>query len=334
MKRWLWWLVLAVVAGLVAVVLAPGRAKAAPVDLRQIIPSATDPAIDTANDPHLVAPPQAGPAEGLLFVFLPGSDGTPSQTTQVLGQAAALGFRTIGLNYPNSPSVGQRCGSDVDCYGPLRQTVFDGTPSPKSDVNAANSIQHRLVALLEHLQREYPSEGWSAYLRSDGTPAYDKIVFSGVSQGAGEAAYIGKIRELAGVVMFSGVVDSSSAIGSDPAPAAWTTGAGRTPIERYTALAHVGDIFYRSIRANWTALGMDALGPATVISDSAPPYGGTHELLMSSPSWHFGIIDHAMPVGDRLLRTCPNGTPALAPAWRYLMLTAAGLPVTDLPASC
>jgi hypothetical protein len=195
-----------------------------------------------------------------------GSFSKPTAYTELLGQAADLGFHTIGLSYPDTPTVGQRCGNDLGCYGPLRQSVFDGMPSPRSDVDAANSIQHRLAALL-----------------------------------------------------------------SDT-PAGWIAGDHLTPLNHYAGFVHVDDPFSRKIRADWTALGLDGLG-ATDLNNGLPPSGGTHELLMTTPSAR-GLTAHALPVVDGTTPLCGNKTPQLGPVWRYLMLTAAGLPIPQLRSTC
>ncbi|MFJ4654279.1 BPSS1187 family protein [Nocardia sp. NPDC088792] len=336
MKRSLVWLLVLglVVAGITAC--THGRAAANPVDLRQIAPSSTDPAISSPDNPHLVAPVQPGPASGLLFVNLGGSGSTPNDYTELVGQAASLGFHSIGLSYPDKPTVAQRCGKDLDCYGPLRQNVFDGAPDPHSSVDAANSIQHRLVALLQTLQQQYPAEGWGDFLGQDGLPVYDKIVFAGHSQGGGEAAYIGKLHRLAGVVMFSSVVDSNAAENpvADPTPASWVNADHLTPIANYTGVVNVGDPFVKSIRADWTALGLDSLGAPAQVGAVAAPFGGTHELVTKEGLNLDPLRNHLSPVVDQATPKCPNGTPELAPAWTYLMLTAAGLPVPDLSNAC
>ncbi|WP_030517071.1 hypothetical protein [Nocardia sp. NRRL WC-3656] len=201
-------------------------------------------------------------------------------------------------------------------------------PSPRSDVDAANSIQRRLAALLGALQRQDPAEGWGQFLGPDGLPVYDKIVVAGHSQGGGEAAYIAKVRRVAGVVMFSSIVDSSL---SDT-PAGWIAGDHLTPLNHYAGFVHVDDPFYRKIRADWTALGLDGLG-ATDLNNGLPPSGGSHELLMTTPSAR-GLTAHALPVVDGTTPLCGNKTPQLGPVWRYLMLTAAGLPIPQLRSTC
>ena len=53
----------------------------------------------------------------------------------------------------------------------------------------AESIVARLVAALRALDRQAPREGWGAYLDGD-QPRWDRILVSGLSQGAGMAAFI------------------------------------------------------------------------------------------------------------------------------------------------
>jgi hypothetical protein len=122
--------------------------------------------------------------------------------------------------------------------------------------------------------------------------------------------------------MLSSIVDTDST--NPPTPATWVTAGHATPIERYAGLAHVDDTFYRKIRANWNALGLDALGPAVDASTARAPYGDTHQLVISEPAGLNGLSAHASTGNDLFTPTAPDGTPVLAPVWEYLLHTAAG----------
>lgn len=98
-----------------------------------------------------------------LFVFFPGSGAVPMQYQLLLREAAHLGYYSVGLNYPNSISVGKLCKRerDPDCYGAVRQEVFSGQDATALvDVSRSNSITNRLTKLLDYLHDQQPTAGW------------------------------------------------------------------------------------------------------------------------------------------------------------------------------
>ena len=123
-----------------------------------VLPAATDAAIGSPAAAHTVAVPEK--PNGRLVVFLPGTAGEPSGYTKFVRQAAASGFDAIGLSYPNSSAVKTLCEDDLDCYGTVRQNVFDGTSaSDQSSVEPVDAVQHRLAALLAYLDEQQPGHG-------------------------------------------------------------------------------------------------------------------------------------------------------------------------------
>jgi hypothetical protein len=66
------------------------------------------------------------PANGKLFVILPGTFGVPSDYQDILVEAEHLGYDVIGLSYNNDILVGTLCGAhtgtspSTDCYGSTR----------------------------------------------------------------------------------------------------------------------------------------------------------------------------------------------------------------------
>jgi hypothetical protein len=98
----------------------------------------------------------------------------------------------------------------------------------------AESIVNRLVKLLEYLDRHYPGDNWGSYLQS-GAPDWSRIVVSGLSQGAGMAAYIAKRESVARVVLFSSPWDF---FGPAKTPAPWLSEPSATPSNRWFAEYH------------------------------------------------------------------------------------------------
>jgi hypothetical protein len=314
------------VAAIALLAIVPPAATAAErhpaaLTVLRVPPSATAGDTSAPNHRHVVVYDRRRRSNGRLLVFLPGTDAKPSCCELFLRETARLGYRAIGLTYPNGESVTARCRDDLGCYGRVRQNVFDGrSASAASSLPASNAVQHRLTALIRYLARRHPREGWSRFLRH-GRPDYRRIVFAGHSQGGGEAAYIARVRRLAGVVMLSAPVDAVA--GAPPVPAYWLKAAHRTPVARYAGLVHTADPFAGRVAVAWAALGLDRFGAPSSVDGVPAPFGGSHELLTSLPV-DGGFAAHASTAADGFTPRCANGTPALAVVWRYLLQIAAG----------
>ncbi|MBV8160844.1 MAG: hypothetical protein JO265_07975, partial [Acidimicrobiia bacterium] len=249
-----------------------------------------------------------------------------------LDEAAALGFHAVGLTYNNTVAVGSRCLNNLACYGTVRHNVFDGSqPSAYSAVPPADGVEHRLSALLGYLARTYPGEGWGSFLVG-GRVGYGSIVMSGHSQGGGEAAFIGTLRPLAGVVSLSSPPDTNDQ--HQAAPWLSTVASGATAGGQYFAFYHQGDPFAPRIRADWTAMGLDGLGPLTSVDTQGPPYGLTHELTSSAPVPRVVLADHDATAVDNAQPLCRDGRSAYVPVWRYLLQRAAAVAVTSSGSGC
>jgi len=293
---------------------APAPAPTTATTVHSVAPLQTDPAISTAFEPHIaVAPAHAFVPR--LVVFLPGTNGTPAAYSKILDVAGSAGAHAIGLMYPDTLAILQDCGDDPACYFPIRLQKFDGVPrSPIDPVAPRDAILNRLVKLLAYLDGNFPSEGWGAFL-SGGAPVWSSIVLAGHSQGAGEAAAIGKVVTLARVAQFSGTVDAVMTARGTIAPATWVSAPGATPASAHYGFDHTLDDFYAKIIVDWSALGQDAFGPRMLVESSSPPYGGSHELITS-----LGVgFPHGSTAGDGATPLDANGAPLFAPVWRYVL---------------
>jgi len=279
----------------------------------RVRPSETSGAITGWDDEHYawIARSTVGRA-GRLLVLLPGTGGQPSHAQLVAREAAKEGYRVVGLMYPDDRAVASECPGDTACMSRMRDEIVRGEDrSPHVTVDAGNSIDGRLVALLEWLDAEHADEGWGAYL-DGGAPRWSDIAVGGLSQGGGHAAYIGTIREVARVVMFGAPTD-----GVAGAAVAWTS-SSVTPAARYYGFAHARDPF-ASIGPNWIGLGLGAFGAETLIDDSAPPYGDTHMLRTDRlPATGSYAHAHSSVFAD-FATPRVGGEPVFAPAWRYML---------------
>jgi dienelactone hydrolase len=271
-----------------------------------IRPSATDPAIRRFDDPHYVVFAAHVKADGPLLVFMPGTGGRPANTTAFADVAARQGYRVIGLEYTDTPAIGQVCprNPDPNCAAQTREKrTFGDDATGVIDDPPEESIVNRLTKLLALLDRQHPDDGWAQYL-ANGQPVWTRIAVSGLSQGAGMAAYIAKKTTVARVVLFSSPWDF---YGRSRELAPWIRGgSGATPAERWFAAYHAkeptADLIeraYRALRIPGSQIRRFTLEPAMARGVRAAYH----------PS---GVANGATP---RL----PDGTPAYADDWRFLV---------------
>jgi hypothetical protein len=213
--------------------LQPAQPSAAdPLQVRTVPQQAGTSEYDAPNvaisDPSL-------PRDAPLVLFLPGTGGNPANSTAFLRFIAQLRYRVIGLNYPDVPAVVSVCprDPDPDCSGNFRAMRVDGSGpgAPGVRNSPADSITGRLVHALRALEAEDPRGGWARYLDGD-QPRWSRIVVSGLSQGAGMAAYIAKQHEVRRVVLFSSPWDFQ---GAAKTPARWFGQPSATPMNRWYA---------------------------------------------------------------------------------------------------
>jgi hypothetical protein len=255
-----------------------------------------------------------GRAATKLIVLLPGTNGAPANGREIGRVAAEQGYRVIGLMYPDDRAVVSECAGDPtpDCMELMRQEIVQGGDvSPHAMVDATNSIDGRLVDLLELLHADYPGENWDAFL-AGGSPKWDVIAVGGLSQGGGHAAWIARHRRVPRVVMFGAPADGYS---GQVAP--WMQ-LGATPSDRYYGFRHERDPF-TSITPNWLALGMGSFAAAKVVDAATTDFGGSH-MLVTGLLPATGTFDHAHPsvYADGAVPRS-SGRPVFDAAWRYLL---------------
>lgn len=288
---------------------------------REILPAATSALITTNLSGHYaINPSPAVAARGKLLVMLPGTGAVPRFYRQILRVGAARGHHSIGLTYPNDDAVGDLCGASAapDCPALARREIITGADmSPLVTVNAANSINGRLAALIQHLNGLYPTEGWGQYL-AGGVPDWSRISVAGHSQGSGHAAFMGKIVTLDRVVMFSGPGDF---VGAALAP--WLSQPGLTPVARYYGFTHSADelVPQSLILAAWAALGLGAAGAPVNIDGVAAPYAGSRQLLTSAPP-NLAVFNaaprHSATIVDAITPVTATGAFVYQPVWEYM----------------
>lgn len=292
---------------------------------REISPAAVNPLVTTNIAGHFVVTPNpAVSAQNRLFVMLPGTGGIPRYYREIVRTGALRGYHSIGLTYPNDAAVIDLCTQslDPDCAGKVREEVLTGQDrSPIVSVNRDASIIGRLEDLVGYLDRTYPSEGWGRLLFG-GTLDWSRVTVAGHSQGAGHAAYLGKLRSLDRLVMFSGPSDLGLA---NATPARWLSLPNATSAERQFGFTHTGDelIPLALVDQNWTLLGLAEFGPSVSVDNATANYEMSHRLLTSAPPNPNspGSVPqprHSSTVVDAVTPLNADGTPLYRPVWIYL----------------
>lgn len=314
------------VAVLVLLGCANGSSSTAPATppasvVRQIIPSTTDPGIDSNNDAHVAVNPGLEVlARGKLFVFLPGTGAVPTMQQLILGTAVARGYHAIGLSYPNAIAVGVLCADDIDpdCFWNVRREIITGVnTSDRIQITPANAITNRLEKLLRHLHTQYPAEGWGQFLVS-GAIDWSRVTVAGHSQGGGHVGVLAKLVGLDRAVYFSSPADWRQV---SNAPATWLSRPNLTAASRQYAFIHEQDqlVPVAQARANWMALGLDAFGDVTSIDGAAVPFGNSHRLTTRTVPALAGSY-HGATVVDAATPRTVSGAPLFESVWIYLAL--------------
>jgi dienelactone hydrolase len=264
----------------------------------EVRPSQTDPRIQQFDDPHRIVFNPSTSATAQLAVFLPGTHGKPGNARALLQVIATEGYRAIGLEYNDSPAVDQVCPRDPrpTCAAQFRHTRIFGSADngPVTNIDA-ESIVSRLTGLLIYLDNQHPHEQWHQYLLPDG-PDWSRIVVCGLSQGAGMAAYIAKLKPVARVVLFSGPWDY---FGRARSLAPWLEAPSVTPPERWFASYHRREKAASMIASSYAALGIPRTHIRVLDLDIPPQFRSEHS---DNPN-------HATTIR----------IPAYEPEWRLLL---------------
>lgn len=242
-----------------------------------IRPSKTNPDIRKYDDDHwILVPASAKSVKPPLLVFLPGTGGTPPGPNRFLRTAAEMGYRVISLAYNDEPAIAVYCPKvpDPNCSQNFRQMrwfgdVFQVDESIQN--SRAESISKRLISLLAYLSKEYPADNWNQYLVA-GDLDWPRIAFTGQSQGAGMAAYIGKQRAIARVILFSSPWDFYKDQEGRNQPAPWLSLPSATPLNRWFGGYHARENTARMLATAYERLAIPT-GHIRVFNDELPDTG-------------------------------------------------------------
>ncbi len=295
-------LLLLLVAGPVA---AQRGAAADPSLVRyRVRPSSIDSTVNRFDDPHYVVFDRAVKADAPLLLFLPGTGGQPQNTSFFQDLAAQQGYRVIGLQYVDADAVVEHCtvDRDPDCSEKIRRKrIFGENVTPLIDDRPSEAIVARLTVLLQVLDRQHPAEGWGQYLRN-GSVEWSRIAVSGLSQGAGMAAYIAQRTPVARVILFSSPWDNYGRRRLAP----WILrGPGATPSDRWYAAYHAKENTAELIKESYAALRI--------------PSSHIHVLNLESLAKKPQNPFHPSVVSNPATPRKADGTPAYLEQWRALL---------------
>jgi hypothetical protein len=305
------------VALLAAILLSPTRFT--------VLPSDTDPAIQTFNSPHSVFIDPTATSRNQLLVFLPGTNGKTGNTNAFCSTAAELGYQVINLMYPDDIAATVVTNeSDPDAFLCFRLEIIEGKQlSQFVHVDRANSIENRLIKVLKYLDAKQPSGHWGRFLASDGQPDWPNIAVSGLSQGAGHAALIAIRHRVARAVLFGGPKDYSRALNR---PAAWYT-QPETPLGSIFTFNHEQDrqgCDFRQQLQICRTMGLERFGQVVSVDSTSSPFRNSHILSTNYPGTQVtSVRAHTSVVADGSSPTAPDGARLFKPVWVY-MLTSTG----------
>ena len=246
---------------LAAALLMPSLAGAQALVVHQVKPSAADPGVKAFDEPSLSIARRDTPPDAPLALVMTGTGGVPRNLATLMEVVADQGYRALGLEYDDTPAVVQVCPRDPDpaCSAKFRERRLTGGGPGVAGIDnpVAEGIVPRLVAALKALAAAAPAEGWGGYLDGD-QPRWDRIVVSGLSQGAGMAAFIAKQHMVRRVVLFSSPWEFT---GADRHPAPWLSLPSATPPDRWFAEYNARENTVPLIKAAYAKL---AIAPANI----------------------------------------------------------------------
>lgn len=281
-----------------------GVIKDPPQQLISVLVADTDATIIFQPDSyHLAMDCVVVPCQDRLFVFFPGSGGSPQDHQRILETMASAGLKGVVLAYENGEAITILCGDDDACYKQSRLDRLFGSSSSTFVSSVVDGIENRLLKALQYLQ-------WNGFYSAD-VLLYDKIVFAGFSQGAGMAALMGKQKMVDRVCMFAGPWDHTTG----PVSASWLSEVSQTPAANFYGFTHMDDEFTDGatfLDLNWQQLGMWAenIEPYTNLTGQKF-YTDDVDALCSSDY-------HACSIRDDVTPLSQGSEPRYAALWRYM----------------
>jgi hypothetical protein len=308
----------------------------ADVIIVSILPSATDPEIKTFDNPHwiyvnrdIVVEHKEGLAQDRrqLYLFIPGTHDKSKKPRGGKGPAdfcdlaADLGYHVIVLAYPDETAAAIcRYDADPNAFEEFRMAIIRGGHSAHLDIEKADSIENRLLKLLQHLQKIRPRENWDQFLNEDGTIKWESIAVGGQSQGGGHATLIGIKHRVARVICTGAPKDYNQKLNE---PAAFYHEESATPKDRFFAFNHRQDYIVGTTPEqqleNLKALKLDDFGSPADVDKEAFPYHHSRILTTGFPEVKVTGPQSEGSFTAHLSMLNPKNAERWKPVWTYML---------------
>ncbi|MCA9776216.1 MAG: alpha/beta fold hydrolase [Candidatus Eremiobacteraeota bacterium] len=242
------------------------EARVEAVSVTEIEAPTTDPSIPVARGPHLAIVDSSATPNGYLLLSLGGTNSYPKDFLAFDKVAASQGYSVLALDYPNTViTTSCKTSPQPDPCTLFREEIVTGQQvSDLVEVDRANSIENRLVALLKHQAKTDP-EHYADFLK-DGQPDWSKIVVVGHSQGSGHAGYLAKNHPMKAAILLAGPQDTT-----DAGPASWMSAPSQTAPDRFLSFTHKDDFFDSSSQLAAVRLLREEPGAQATVVDHQDP---------------------------------------------------------------
>ncbi len=300
------------------------------VTILSILPSVTDSEIKIFNYPsgvfvnrdivieHKENLPQD--RHELLF-WITGTSGKNIGPVAFSCLAADLGYHVINLNYVDDiPASICRNDRDPNGFEEFRMAIIRGGHSKHIAVERSNSIENRLIKLLQYLQKIMPRENWGQFLNDDGTIKWESVAVSGQSQGGGHATLIAIKHRVARVICTGSPKDFYQ---RKNVPAAYYKEVSATPKNCYFAFNHLqdytGSTSPEQLLKNLKSLGLYEFGSPVNVDAESYPFHHSRILMTGYP-----VVDVTGPQSEgsltaHLSMLNPKNADRWKQVWTYLL---------------
>ena len=310
----------ALIAAMFLTVQSGGRSGMTTIEFK---PSETDPAITQFDSRHIAYIDKSAKSRGELLLALSGTDMRPFDFSLFCSFAAKEGYHVLSLMYPDNISADVVSKSkDRDAFTDFRLEVIEGKNlSTYVKVDRTNSIENRLVKALRFLESLRPRENWGQYVTGEGEIQWEKIAVSGLSQGAGHAAFLAMRHRVARAVLFGGPKDFDNATRT---PASWYTKSPATSTRQIYTFNHQQDhqgCTFAEQLENCKAIGLDEIGPPVDVDKTRQPFRNSHILTTNYPGTPLKSDQaHTSVVADHTTPKEADGTPHFQSVWHYMLV--------------
>ena len=290
----------------------------AQVTVREVSPVSANNLVNAFVEPNVVLYSPEVVKRNKLVVMLASKGDVPSDFYAFDSFAAKAGFHVIGLNYNSAPSAKEACDSKTDpaCYENVRRQVILGDALvPDIQVDTNHFIVRRLKDLLVYLNKNTTDENWGQFINQNGDIVWGNVIVAGHSEGATNAAYMGKLFKLDRVLCFAPVPEVMQ---YNKSMAPWVTSDGLT--FQYNNYVFYQENDTQSFDSSfYKGIGYSEYGDKTYVEDFPYPFNLSRHLTTRFISDH----NHTITIKDDVTPFEPNGVSRFERVWAYMLTNEA-----------